>query len=187
MGRMKELLMGIESECGACKEAKCEGCKMRIDLGDKIVYVAGKTRRILGVELKSELAKTGAFILSCMKVVVVLFMLCGSAYAQTGECSYYNTASCQREGTSGVWTASGERFTDDGLTCAMRSREFGVYYKVTNLANGKSVIVKHNDFGPNKHLATKHNRVIDLSEGAFRKIANTRVGLIQVKVERIDK
>lgn len=81
MGRMKELLMGIEEQCGVCKEAKCEGCKMRVDLGDRVVYVEGKTRRIIGSELKSELAKTGAFILSCMKVCVVLLMLCGNALA----------------------------------------------------------------------------------------------------------
>jgi rare lipoprotein A len=111
----------------------------------------------------------------------------GIAHGATlGECSYYNTASCQREGTSGVWTASGERFYDNGMTCAMRSRDFGKYYKVTNVANGKSVIVKHNDYGPNKKLH-KRGRIIDLSEGAFRKLANAKVGLIQVRIERIDK
>lgn len=81
MGRMKELLMGIEEQCGQCKELKCEGCKMRIDMGDDIVYVNGKTREITGVEKKSELAKTGAFILSCMKVCVLVLMMCGNAFA----------------------------------------------------------------------------------------------------------
>lgn len=102
-----------------------------------------------------------------------------------GNASYYNTASCQREGTSGIFTASGERFHDNRLTCAVRHRRFGSYYRVTNLANHKSVIVKHNDYGPNKHLATKHNRVIDLSEGAFKKIADTRKGIIKVSVEQV--
>lgn len=81
MGRMKELLMGIEEVCGACKEMKCEGCKMRVDIGDRIVYVEGKTRKILGSESKSELAKTGAFILSCMRVCLVLLLLSGNALA----------------------------------------------------------------------------------------------------------
>jgi len=99
-----------------------------------------------------------------------------------GTASWYSTKSCQREGTSGVWTASGERFNDNGLTCAMRSRDFGKYYKVTNLANNKSIIVKHNDFGPNKKLAAE-GRVIDLSKAAFAKIADLKVGLIKVEVK----
>lgn len=114
--------------------------------------------------------------------IIALFMCLEASGASFGECSYYNTASCKREGTSGVWTASGEKFDDNGLTCAMRSRDFGKYYKVTNIANGKSVIVKHNDFGPNKKL-WKRGRIIDLSEGAFRKIADVKVGIIQVKIE----
>lgn len=82
MGAMKNLLIAIEEECGRCKDVKdCENCKMRLDVGDKIVYVAGKTRKILGVDLKSELAKTGAFILSCMRVCLVLLLLTGSAKA----------------------------------------------------------------------------------------------------------
>lgn len=82
MGAMKNLLIAIEEECGRCKDVKgCENCKMRLDIGDKIVYVAGKTRKILGVDLKSELAKTGAFILSCMRVCLVVLMLSGQALA----------------------------------------------------------------------------------------------------------
>jgi rare lipoprotein A len=95
--------------------------------------------------------------------------------------SYYTYESCRREGTSGVWTASGERFNENDFTCAMRSRDFGKYYKVTNLNNGKSVIVRHNDFGPAKKLA-KQGRIIDLSRGAFSAIADLRLGVIPVEV-----
>lgn len=68
MGRMKELLMSIEEVCASCNELKCNGCKIRIDLGNKIVNVNGITREIISVEDKSELAKTGEFILSCMRI-----------------------------------------------------------------------------------------------------------------------
>jgi len=102
------------------------------------------------------------------------------AWAETA--SYYTYDSCVREGTSGVWTASGERFDENALTCAMRSRDFGKFYKVTNLDNGKSVIVRHNDFGPNKKL-WKKGRIVDLSKGAFEKIADLKTGVINVKVE----
>lgn len=96
--------------------------------------------------------------------------------------SYYTYESCVREGTSGVWTASGERFDENDLTCAMRRRDWGTMIKVTNLANGKSVIVRLNDFGPNKKLHDQ-GRIIDLSKGAFEKIASLKQGVINVKVE----
>ena len=104
------------------------------------------------------------------------------AFSQSLTASYYTYESCRREGTSGVWTASGERFNENDLTCALRSRDFGKFYKVTNLDNGKSVIVRHNDFGPNKKLHAK-GRIIDLSKGAFKSIAALSRGVINVRVE----
>ncbi len=112
-----------------------------------------------------------------------------------GEAAWYSSQSCRREGTSGVRTASGELFKEKALTCAMRSRDFGKFYRVTNLKNGKTVIVKHNDFGPARKwtdpkTGITHNlsrRVIDLSKAAFQKIADTRQGVIRVKVERVSR
>jgi len=115
----------------------------------------------------------------------VFFYGCKPAYsAQIQTASYYTYESCVREGTSGVWTASGERFNENDLTCALRSRDFGKSYKVTNLKNGKSIIVRHNDFGPNKKLHSS-GRIIDLSKGAFQRIANLKEGVILVNVESI--
>ena len=118
--------------------------------------------------------------------LALIFMLIfhTQAYGLTGKASWYSEASCKIEGTSGVWTASGERFKDDGLSCAFRSRAWGRYYKVTNLANGKTVIVRHNDYGPGKK-ATSRGVVIDLSKGAFGKIADRKLGVISVSVEEI--
>lgn len=126
-----------------------------------------------------------AFVLLILLGIVLIHLACGTdpVGAFDGTASWYSEASCKREGTSGVWTASGERFYDDGLTCAMPDRAmFGKYVKVTNLANGKSVVVKVNDYGPNKKLV-KQGRVIDLSKGAFLRIASLRSGLIKVSVE----
>lgn len=82
--------------------------------------------------------------------------------------------------------ADGTFFDNDALTCAMRSRRFGDYYKVTNLENGKSVIVKHVDFGPAlKYRGKRLHRVIDLSEAAFKRIADLKKGVIRVKIEKI--
>ena len=105
---------------------------------------------------------------------------------RTGSASWYSEESCKREGTSGVWTASGEKFFDDCDTCAMRSRDFGKYYRVTNIRNNKSVVVRHNDFGPNRTLY-EQGRIVDLSKGAFRKIANLRDGVVEVKIEEVER
>lgn len=85
-------------------------------------------------------------------------------------------------------TASGEKFNENAFTCALRWRSFGRYYKITNLANGKSVIVKHTDFGPSlKYNGKRIDRVVDLSKAAFRKIADLKTGIIKVKVEGYEK
>ena len=83
-----------------------------------------------------------------------------------------------------MWTASGERFDENDFTCAMRSREWGKMFEVTNLVNGKSVIVRLNDFGPNKKLHKK-GRIIDLSKAAFAQIADLKQGIIRIKIEEL--
>ena len=119
-------------------------------------------------------------------VVVVLISSCdrGQVWADPppATASYYTVASCKREGTSGIWTASGERFDENALTAAMWDVPFGTLIKVTNLYNSKSVIVKINDRGPSRKLV-KQGRIIDLSKGAFLKLSALRTGIIAVKVE----
>ena len=105
------------------------------------------------------------------------------AYPLQGTASYYTRRSCRREGTSGVRTASRERYNENALTCAIRNKAlFGRYLKITNLANGKSVIVRVNDFGPNRRLF-RRGRIVDLSKAAFCKIANPKKGVIKVKIK----
>lgn len=79
-------------------------------------------------------------------------------------------------------TANGEIFDDRRLTCASWEYPFGTKLRVTSLKNGKTVIVRVNDRGPAKRLG----RLIDLTKGAFRKIAPLERGLIEVKVEAAD-
>lgn len=104
-------------------------------------------------------------------------------YPSEGTASYYTVRSCKREGTSGVRTATGERYNENALTCATRDRSlFGKWIKVTNLENGKSISVRVNDFGPNKKLFRK-GRIIDLSKGAFSKLASLKKGVIRVSLK----
>lgn len=67
-----------------------------------------------------------------------------------------------------------------GLFAASTTLPRGSYAKVTNVENGKTVIVQINDYGPQGK-----GRIIDLDKVAFAKIASIGAGVIGVKVEQI--
>lgn len=77
-------------------------------------------------------------------------------------------------------TASGERFSQRKMTAAHRSLPFGTRVRVTNLANGRSVVVKINDRGP---FGRDRSRIIDLSKAAARKLDFIGDGWARVRVE----
>ena len=84
---------------------------------------------------------------------------------------------------NGRKTASGARFDNSKYTAAHKKLPFGTMVKVTNEANGKSVIVEITDRGP----FTKA-REIDLSRKAFMEIAsNKNSGVVFVTLEVVDK
>lgn len=95
-----------------------------------------------------------------------------------GIASWYS----ERDPAINRHTASGEVFDDSDWTCASWVYPFGTLLRVTNLENGKSVLVRVNDRGPAKRLG----RLIDLTEAAFRRLANPSVGLIRVSVKEVD-
>ena len=68
-------------------------------------------------------------------------------------------------------------------TAASREIERGSYAKVTNLSNGKFIIVRINDYGPEEDTG----RVIDLSSYAFSQIASLKHGVIDVKIEPLQE
>jgi rare lipoprotein A len=89
----------------------------------------------------------------------------------TGTCgvSFYSTGST---------TANGERFDPDGLTAAHKTLPFNTRIRVTNPANGKSVVVRVNDRGP-----FVGGRCLDLARGAFAQIASLGSGVINARYE----
>lgn len=93
-------------------------------------------------------------------------------HVETGKASYY------ADKFQGKKTASGQLYHPDSLTAAHKTLTFGTLVKVTNLGNGKSVIVRINDRGP-----FVKGRVIDLSRNAMKIIKGIEEGLIHVKVE----
>lgn len=89
-----------------------------------------------------------------------------------GEASFYG-----RE-LAGNRTASGERFNPQALTAAHRTLPLGSKLKVTNKANGKSVVVRINDRGP-----FHGRRVLDVSLAAAHEIGMYRAGKATVRME----
>ncbi|MDJ0600038.1 MAG: septal ring lytic transglycosylase RlpA family protein [Crocosphaera sp.] len=87
-------------------------------------------------------------------------------------------ASWYGPGFHGRLTANGERYNQNGLTAAHKSLPFGTQVRVTNLNNGRSVIVRINDRGP-----YIHGRVIDLSKGAAGVIGLLNSGVAPVQLE----
>ncbi|MBP9853602.1 MAG: septal ring lytic transglycosylase RlpA family lipoprotein [Candidatus Omnitrophica bacterium] len=79
-------------------------------------------------------------------------------------------------------TANNEIFDDQAMTCAMWGVKFNQYVRVTNKANGRSIIVRVNDRGPKQRLV-RQGRIIDLTEAAFSKIASPRKGTIDIQLE----
>ncbi|MGG7036153.1 MAG: septal ring lytic transglycosylase RlpA family protein [Flavobacterium sp.] len=98
-------------------------------------------------------------------------------YKKNAHASYYHSR------FEGKRTASGKRFSNKNYTAAHKKLPFGTKVKVTNEANGKSVIVEITDRGP----FTKA-REIDLSKRAFMDIAsNKNSGSVIVKLEVEEK
>ena len=95
-----------------------------------------------------------------------------SGSSHSGIASYYG------KGLHGSKTANGERHNRNEMVAAHRSLPFGTKVKVTNLSNGKEVVVRINDRGP-----FIKGRVIDLSYGAFSKIENPGKGITKVKLD----
>jgi rare lipoprotein A len=78
----------------------------------------------------------------------------------------------------GLRTASGERYDEKALTAAHRTLPFGTRVQITNLGNGRSVVVTINDRGP-----FSRGRVIDVSRSAARRLDFVRDGTARVRVE----
>lgn len=90
-------------------------------------------------------------------------------------------ASWYGPGFHGRRTSNGERYNQYSLTAAHRSLPFGTRVRVTNLRNGKSVIVRINDRGP-----FSHGRIIDLSAGAAQAVGLKSSGVGKVQLEVLD-
>ena len=90
-------------------------------------------------------------------------------------------ASWYGPGFNGHRTSNGEIFNPYELTAASRTLPLGTYARVTNLNNGKSVVVRVNDRGP-----YVRGRGIDLSHAAAARVGLVHQGVGRVRVARLD-
>jgi rare lipoprotein A len=95
-------------------------------------------------------------------------------YVEKGVASWYGPRFNKRR------TSSGERFNMYRMTAAHKTLPLSTYVQVTNLRNGRHVIVKVNDRGP-----FVSNRLIDLSYAAARKLGMVGRGIARVSVKSI--
>jgi rare lipoprotein A len=84
--------------------------------------------------------------------------------------------------TEDEWTASGEKFNTHALTAAHPTLPFGTRLRVTNVTNGRSVVVRINDRGP-----FIPGRVVDLSESAAESLGMVERGIVKVKLDVVQK
>ncbi|MGV6807627.1 MAG: septal ring lytic transglycosylase RlpA family protein [bacterium] len=102
-------------------------------------------------------------------------MSSSAGYRERGEGSWYGTKFHGRN------TSNGERYDLFKMTAAHKTLPIPSYVKVTNLENGRSVIVRVNDRGP-----FHGGRIIDLSYAAAKKLGYADKGTARVEVEAID-
>jgi len=95
--------------------------------------------------------------------------------AEEGVISYY------ADDFDGKKTANGEKFDMDAMTAAHRAFPFGTRLRVTNLDNGRSVVVRVNDRGP-----FAKGRILDVSRAAARKLEMTGKGTARARVEVVN-
>src|SRR5947207_15696883 len=119
--------------------------------------------------------KTGTLLLGAAAFLLAAALAQADPPLGTGSASWYGDEFADRP------TASGERYDPDKLTGAHRTLPLGTKVRVTNLINGRSVLVTINDRGP-----YMRRREIDLSYGAARVLGMVRRGVARVRIELVE-
>jgi len=92
----------------------------------------------------------------------------------TGTASYYS------DSFHGKKTFNGEKLSQKKMTCASNRYKIGTWLRVTNIKNGKSIIVQVND-----RMGAKSKRIVDLTRKGAEKIGMLGLGICKVKVENL--
>ncbi|WP_242929009.1 septal ring lytic transglycosylase RlpA family protein [Pontibacter vulgaris] len=114
----------------------------------------------------------------CSLILVFLFSFYNApaTYTADGKASYYS------DRMHGQRTSSGERYDKTKLTAAHATLPLNTKVRVTNLNNGKSVIVKIND-----RMSRRSHTLIDLSKAAAKELDIIRAGYGRVRLKEVKK
>lgn len=107
-------------------------------------------------------------------ILIITFLTIGHTFLpaqEKGMASYYSNR------LHGRRMSDGTRYHRDSLICAHKSYELGTMLKVTNIKNGKSVVVRVAD-------RCRGRRIIDLSYAAAKEIGIISSGVAMVRVEK---
>jgi rare lipoprotein A len=126
-------------------------------------------------------------------IAAALFFMATAAFAQRADTAtktkpaktkrvLYGTASFYANSFNGKKTANGEIYSQNKFTCACNVLPLGTWLRVTNLRNGRIVVVKTND-----RLHPRMKRIVDLTKAAAIKLNFVSSGLTRVKVEVLGK
>ncbi len=94
----------------------------------------------------------------------------------------YGQASFYAAKFAGRKTATGEIFSQGNLTAACNVLPLGTWIRITNLRNGKAIVVRTND-----RLHPKTRRIVDLTRTGAQKLGYIKSGLTRVKVEVLNQ
>jgi rare lipoprotein A len=114
---------------------------------------------------------------SILTAVVIFAMLlkCDVGFAQSAEEGLANFYSDKFQGKK---MANGERYDKTKLTASHKKHPFGTKLKVTNIENGKSVVVTVTD-----RMGQKNPAVVDVTRRAAEELGFAKAGKAQVKLE----
>lgn len=140
-------------------------------ISDRLAARIGRPSELLAIEWLNNLRiALGQPSVSLVEAQIQLHELQATSSSIGGMASWYGPYFHGRQ------TANGEIFDQNELTAAHPSLPLGTFLKVTNQANGKSVVVRVNDRGP-----YFDNRVLDLSNRAAKLLGSEDKGVVQIE------
>ncbi len=159
------LLVAVVASLGACSSVFDRSSKYGVTASAKVVTVG------------STVPKGGGY-----RMVGEPYRIAGKTYIPREDPTYskVGTASWYGEDFHGRTTANGEIYDLDAVTAAHPTMPLPSYARVTNLANGHSIIVRVNDRGP-----FVDDRIIDVSRTVARKLEFENAGTAQVRVDYV--
>src|SRR5215475_3361318 len=121
------------------------------------------------------LTRPKRLMIAAILVMVSTMSMAAMAVAQTAE---KGVASFYSDKFQGKKTSSGEVYDKNGLTASHKKLPYGTKVKVTNVANGKSVVLTVND-----RMAASNKAVIEVSRHAAEELGFVKTGKATVTVE----